>query len=88
MSDQLAAAPGAASGRESPTWALTTDFLQWLAGRPRPYAEVMEAWRTSCPRLTVWEDAADAGYVTRRSEPGGPVVALTAAGLERLRAAA
>jgi hypothetical protein len=24
---------------------------------------VLEAWRTSCPRLTVWEDAVDAGLV-------------------------
>jgi hypothetical protein len=32
-------------------------FLQWIAARPRTYGEVMEAWRTSCPRLSVWEDA-------------------------------
>ena len=36
---------------------LILDFLEWIGGGPRPYAEVMEAWRTSCPRLTVWEDA-------------------------------
>ena len=23
----------------------------------------MEAWRTSCPRLPVWEDAVDNGFV-------------------------
>ena len=38
---------------------LIVDFLAWLADGPRPYGEVMEAWRTSCPRLTVWEDAID-----------------------------
>jgi hypothetical protein len=32
-------------------------FLAWVAARPRTYAETMEAWRTSCPRLSVWEDA-------------------------------
>ena len=44
---------------------LTTDLLAWLAAGPRPYGEVMEAWRTSCPRLTIWEDALDGGLVVR-----------------------
>lgn len=59
---------------------LILDFLEWLSGGPRPYAEVMDAWRTSCPRLTIWEDALDAGYVARSAG----VVALTAAGRVRL----
>jgi len=33
-------------------------FLAWVAAQPRTYAEAMEAWRTSCPRLSIWEDAA------------------------------
>ena len=36
---------------------LTRDFLSWLELTPRSYAETMEAWRSSCPRLTIWEDA-------------------------------
>jgi hypothetical protein len=36
---------------------LMRDFLLWLAAAPRTYAEAMEAWRTSCPRLSIWEDA-------------------------------
>jgi hypothetical protein len=32
-------------------------FLAWVADRPRNYAQTMEAWRSSCPRLSVWEDA-------------------------------
>ena len=57
---------------------LTVDFLSWLAGGPKPYAEVMEAWRTSCPRLTVWEDALEARLVLRQSGgPDGASVALT-----------
>jgi hypothetical protein len=44
---------------------LTIDFLAWLAAAPRDYVDVMDAWRTSCPRLTVWEDAIDAGLITR-----------------------
>jgi hypothetical protein len=60
---------------------LILDFLQWLAAEPRPYGEVMDAWRTSCPRLTVWEDAVDAGYVARRNAgPGLVMVEVTARG--------
>ena len=44
---------------------LTIDFLAWLAAEPRDYVDVMDAWRTSFPRLTIWEDAIDAGLVTR-----------------------
>ena len=66
---------------------LTVDFLTWLAPAPRPYAEVMEAWRTSCPRMTVWEDALDAGLVVRsRVEGQAPLVALTSSGREFLAA--
>jgi hypothetical protein len=36
---------------------LMLDFLTWIASRPRTYAEAMEAWRSNCPRHTVWEDA-------------------------------
>ena len=67
---------------EAPITPLILDFLDWLAAAPRPYAEVMEAWRTSCPRLPVWEDAVERGLVVRRrdAEAGPPVVALTVAG--------
>lgn len=52
---------------------LTLDFLTWLAAEPRDYVDVMDAWRTSCPRLTVWEDAIDANLITRVHIPGHPV---------------
>ncbi|HEY2873397.1 MAG TPA: hypothetical protein VGJ56_15845 [Reyranella sp.] len=45
---------------------LICDLLEWLARAPRTHAEVMEGWRTSCPRLPVWEEATDRGYVARR----------------------
>jgi hypothetical protein len=48
---------------------LIRDFIAWVAREPRPYAEALETWRTSCPRLTVWEDAAERGFVERRSDP-------------------
>lgn len=53
---------------------LTIDFLAWLAAEPRDYIDVMDAWRTSCPRLTVWEDAIDAGLITRTHRPGQPIL--------------
>jgi hypothetical protein len=66
---------------------LTMDFLAWLAAGPRPYEEVMEAWRTTCPRLTVWEDAIGAGLVAHAHVPGrAPLVALTPRGQALLAA--
>jgi hypothetical protein len=51
--------------------ALTIQMLAWLAGRPRTYGEAMDAWRTSCPRLSIWEDAiADDLIRVRRAGPG------------------
>ena len=47
---------------------LILDFLEWLAVKPRPYSEVMDAWRTSCPRFTIWEDVIDQGFVIRRTD--------------------
>lgn len=44
--------------------ALTVQLLSWIDERPRTYDETMDAWRTTCPRLTVWEDALSAGLVT------------------------
>ena len=46
---------------------LIFDLLEWMGPRPRPYADVLEAWRTSCPRLPVWEEANDRGFIVRRS---------------------
>ena len=50
-----------------PSRALTNQFLLWMLVKPRGYREVMDAWRTTCPRLTIWEDALDAGLVQVRS---------------------
>jgi hypothetical protein len=46
-----------------PTNSLTLQLLAWVADRPRTYAETMEAWRTTCPRLTIWEDAVSDGLL-------------------------
>ena len=45
---------------------LIFDLVEWVAKQPRTHADVMSAWRTSCPRLTVWEDAVDRGLVARK----------------------
>jgi hypothetical protein len=64
------------------TQPLILDFVAWIAAQPRPYAEVMEAWRTSCPRLPVWEDSIDQGYVVRScARDGKPIVEVTPRGL-------
>jgi hypothetical protein len=55
---------------------LICDLLEWIDRAPRTHAEVMEGWRTSCPRLPVWEEATDNGYVARK----GPMVELTPGG--------
>jgi hypothetical protein len=62
---------------------LIRDLLLSLRSGARPYADMMDAWRTSCPRLPVWEDAVDQGLVERR----GAMVALTDAGRDRIATA-
>jgi D-3-phosphoglycerate dehydrogenase len=65
---------------------LILDLLEWIGPGRRPYAETLEAWRTSCPRLPVWEDATDLGFIERHHEPGLPaLVSVSAAGVEHLR---
>jgi hypothetical protein len=63
---------------------LTLQLLEWIAARPRTRADVLEAWSSSCPRLTIWEDAITDGLV--RFEKG--VVRLTDAGRKRCSDAA
>jgi hypothetical protein len=67
------------------TASLILDFLEWLGPEPRPYTEVMEAWRTSCPRLSVWEDAVAGGLIVRtRVSKRQAVVEVTPLGRQRL----
>lgn len=62
---------------------LICDLVEWVAREPRPYVEAIEAWRTSCPRLTVWEDATDRGLIVRR--PSDRMVVATPQGEAFLR---
>ncbi|MGO9785229.1 MAG: hypothetical protein ACLPL5_00300 [Stellaceae bacterium] len=60
--------------------ALILDLLEWVSNAERSYAEVMEAWRTSCPRLPVWEDAVDRGLIAREHANGRSIVRITPSG--------
>jgi hypothetical protein len=65
---------------------LVLDLLEWLAKEPRTYGQTMDIWRTSCPRLAVWEEAVDRGLVTRAPNPaGGVCITVTAAGRKFLQ---
>lgn len=60
---------------------LILDLIEWLTPQPRAYAEVIEAWRTSCPRLQIWEEAQERGLIERQNHgPRGTLVAVTPQG--------
>jgi hypothetical protein len=61
---------------------LMLEFLAWIDGRPRTYQEAMEAWRSTCPRHPVWEDALTEGLIRVESADsmGQSMVTLTACG--------
>ncbi|MBR8652119.1 hypothetical protein KDH83_02215 [Achromobacter sp. Marseille-Q0513] len=63
-------------------------FLAWLSERPRSYADTMEAWKTSCPRLSAWEDATANGLVdtAHGSAGAGSIIVLTGKGRALLKA--
>lgn len=70
-----------------PAAGLLVQFLAWVAARPRTYGETMDAWRTSCPRISVWEDALGEELVQVNGDGAGTQsearVSLTAAGHDR-----
>jgi hypothetical protein len=42
---------------------LTVQLLQWISAAPHSYGEGLETWKSSCPRLTIWEDALGDGLI-------------------------
>jgi hypothetical protein len=63
--------------------ALILDLLEWIGPTGRPYSEVIDAWRTSCPRLPVWEEANDRGLIERSTvRESVSLVMVTARGAE------
>ena len=70
-----------------PVEPLILDLLEWIGPHPRPYAEVIEAWRTSCPRLPVWEEANQRGLIDHLHPPGQAAqVAVSPLGVAHLKA--
>jgi hypothetical protein len=69
--------------------ALMLQFLEWVAQKPRRYDEVMSAWRTSCPRMPVWEEAVSQGLVRRQANQSlrNAIVIITDTGRQVLQAA-
>jgi D-3-phosphoglycerate dehydrogenase len=68
-----------------PVESLILDLVDWVGRKERSYEETMDAWRTSCPRLPVWETAAERGFVTTVSANGRLLVRATPAGLACLK---
>ena len=72
-----------------PVESLVLDMLEWIGPVARPQSEVMEAWRTSCPRLPVWEEANVRGYLTRSHVAGEEArIAVSDLGRHALEASA
>ena len=69
-----------------PASLIMLQFLAWVADRPRNYTQTMEAWHSTCPRLSVWEDAIIDGLV-RIDNDGGRAVRLTPRGADVLEQA-
>jgi hypothetical protein len=67
-----------------PVEALILDLLDWLTVRDRTYEEVMGVWRTSCPRLPVWEEANDRGLIMREEANGKSMIRVRSSGLALL----
>jgi len=59
---------------------LILDLLEWVTKEERTYEEVVDAWRTSCPKLPVWEDATDRRLVTVEVINGRHIVEATSSG--------
>ena len=66
-----------------PTSALTKQLLEWIFKKPRTYAEVLDVWHTTCPRLSIWEDACADGLI-HYDPDGARIVSLSPKGQEGL----
>ena len=64
---------------------LILDLVEWVGRKERTYQETIDAWRTSCPRLPVWEDATERGLVETASQNGSSLVRATRTGLTLLK---
>jgi hypothetical protein len=68
-----------------PVDALIVDLLEWIGPKASPYREVIEAWRTSCPQLPVWEEANARGFVEHHHSLGSEaMVSVSVSGAKHL----
>ena len=67
-----------------PNDALTLQLLEWISSTQRTYADVLDAWHSTCPRLSIWEDACIAGLIDY--DPSSRVVSASAKGRSLLEA--
>jgi len=74
-----------ATPSSDPTEALLLDLIEWIGTRRRRYSDVMDVWRTSCPRLPVWEEANERGFVERHQRGAESFVTITERGAAFLR---
>jgi hypothetical protein len=72
---------------KGPAAALTLQLLEWISREPRTYADVLDAWRTTCPRLSIWEDACIDGLIDYEPD-GSRIVRVSARGRALLRSRA
>jgi hypothetical protein len=63
---------------------LILDLLEWATSHERTYEDTMDAWRTSCPKLPVWEDANDRGLIETVRINGLSIVRATPSGASML----
>jgi hypothetical protein len=79
-------AQSAEASEKAAAAALMRQFLAFVADGGRTYGETMEAWRSTCPRMPIWEDAVRDGLVEVKN--GGAMrasrIVLTARGMARL----
>jgi hypothetical protein len=68
----------------APHVSLTLQMLDWIAQEPRPYDQVLDTWKSTCPRLTIWEDACADGLLASEAGRAG-LVSLTERGQAYLR---
>ncbi len=64
---------------------LILDLLDWIGPGQRSYLDVLDVWRTSCPRLPVWEEAVARGFIERGYAEGlGQLICVSAVGKQHL----
>jgi hypothetical protein len=67
-----------------PVDVLVLDLLAWIGPDGKPYHDVMAAWRTSCPRLPIWEEANERGFIERQWHGSEAMIRVSALGVKAL----